>query len=72
MSEDLLSTAAVAEILNVSPTGLRIWERDGRIPPAFARVLPGGRRVWQRRDIESIRDAGGVLKRDRPRREPAA
>jgi hypothetical protein len=67
----LLSTLGVAQRLRVSPSAVKNWEAEGRIPPAFAKVLPGGRRVWRAEDIEAIANSEAARKRVRPQCEPA-
>ncbi len=63
--DQLLGTAGVAARLNISPSAVKQWELAGRIPPAFARVSPGDRRVWRCADIEAITDTANAQKRDR-------
>ena len=69
---DLISTLGVAQRLGVSPSAVKNWEEEGRIPPAFAKVLPGGRRVWRAEDIEAIAGSESARKRTRPQCEPQA
>ena len=52
----LLSIGAVAQLLNVSPSLIRKWERAGVIPPA-PRLVGSERRVYSPRDVEAIRSA---------------
>lgn len=62
---ELIGTSGVGRILDISPTAVKLWEDAGRIPPAFARVSPGGRRVWRRADIEAALETAGARRRDR-------
>ena len=50
--EDLLSTGDVAQLLGVTGTRVRQLALDGALPKPVG-VLPGGRRVWRRRDVET-------------------
>jgi hypothetical protein len=45
---------SAAEVLNVSESSIRRWERQGVIPPAPKR--PTGFRDYGERDIETIKD----------------
>lgn len=51
MSKPVLTIKEAAEILGVSDETLRVWERDGKIKPAYT---DGGHRRYQRIDIEKL------------------
>ncbi len=68
--EDMyLGVNGVAKRLMCSPSAVRLWEEQGRIPPA-GRVSGTGRRVWRLMDIDAF--ANGPSARRRGRREKAA
>ena len=52
--EEFLSIGAAAEVLGVSPAGIRKWEKLGVIPPA-ARLVGSDRRLYRLEDVEVIR-----------------
>ncbi len=54
--EQLLSIGGAAQLLNVSPSLIRKWERAGLIPRA-ARLAGSERRVYSLTDVEVIRAA---------------
>ena len=70
MSDRFVGTQGAATILGCSPTGLRNWVAEGRVPAPIGRLEPRGDRIWRLEDLEAIR--GQVQKRTRPQSEPAA
>jgi excisionase family DNA binding protein len=46
-----LSLKAVAKLLGLHPRTLARWIERGRFPPAAR--LPGGRKYWTKRDLDS-------------------
>ena len=70
MSDRFIGTRGAAEIIGVSPTGLKNWVAEGRVPAPVGRLEPRGDRIWRREDLEAIR--GQVQKRTRPQCVPDA
>jgi len=58
----LLSVGAAAELLSVSTTTIRQWQRAGRLPGAT--MLPGGDLRIPMADIEAIIAAGRLSRRE--------
>jgi len=48
----LLRIGALADRYGLSPETLRVWEREGRIPPAYR--TPGGHRRYGAAQVEAI------------------
>jgi len=55
---DLLTTAQVAALLNVTPATVTNWARRGQLA---AVVLPGGHRRYHRADIEALLTPGAAV-----------
>jgi len=70
MSDQFVGTRGAATIMGVSPTGLKNWVAEGRVPAPVGRLEPRGDRIWRREDLEAIRDQ--VHKRTRPQTGPEA
>jgi predicted site-specific integrase-resolvase len=67
MSDRFVGTRGAATIMGVSPTGLKNWVAEGRVPAPIGRLEPRGDRIWRREDLEAVRDQ--VQKRTRPQCE---
>ncbi len=59
-----LGINGVAERLGCSPSAVRLWEGQGRIPPA-GRVAGTGRRVWRLAEIDAFTSEQTTRRRDR-------
>ena len=59
----LLLTTEAAQILKVSPETVRLWERNGRLP---ALKTSRGVRLFNRFDVERLRDARSVARNATP------
>jgi len=59
-----LGINGVAERLGCSPSAVRLWEGQGKIPPA-GRVAGTGRRVWRMTDIDAFTGEQTTRLRDR-------
>ncbi len=70
MSDQFVGTRGAAMILGISPTGVKNWVAEGRVPAPIGRLEPRGDRIWRREDLEAIR--GQVQKRTRPQCESDA
>jgi DNA-binding transcriptional MerR regulator len=65
-AEELLTTADAARIAGVVPDTFRLWQRLGKVAPAF--ITPTRIRLYRRSDVERlveqrlalVGDAGGV------------
>jgi DNA-binding transcriptional MerR regulator len=66
----MFSIGHVAEALQVSPSIIRIWERDGLIPPP-ARVGRDDRRVFSESELEALRMFAAARRRQQQQRQPA-
>ena len=66
----LLGIGAVATLVGVSPTCLRLWESAREIPPAI-RVPPDGRRIYRSEDLALIEQRAAKMRRRRPKEAPA-
>jgi DNA-binding transcriptional MerR regulator len=51
-AEELLTTASAARIADVVPDTLRLWQRLGKIQPAF--VTPTRIHLYRRADVERV------------------
>jgi len=54
----------LAERLGCSPSAIRAWEEQGRIPRA-GRVAGTGRRVWRLSDVDAFAGEQAARRRDR-------
>ena len=59
-----LGINGVAARLGCSPSAVRLWEGQGRIPPA-GRVAGTGRRVWRLAEIDAFTGEQTARRRDR-------
>ena len=64
-----LGINGVAARLGCSPSAVRLWEGQGRIPPA-GRVAGTGRRVWRLAEIDAFTGSEQTARR-RDRRQTA-
>ena len=60
-----LGINGVAERLGCSPSAVRLWEGQGRIPPA-GRVAGTGRRVWPVKVIDAFTTKQTTRQQARP------
>ncbi len=58
-----LGINGVATRLGCSPSAVRLWEGQGRIPPA-GRVAGTGRRVWRLAEIDAFTSEQTAQRRD--------
>jgi len=64
----LIGIGSLARKLNAAPSTVRLWERNGLVPPA-ARIDGSGRRVWDIADVAAIRETVEERRRIAPRQE---
>lgn len=53
--EELLTTASAATLAGVVPDTFRLWQRLGRVAPAF--LTPTGIRLYRRDDVVRVAQA---------------
>lgn len=54
MSDDLLSTKAVADLFSTTPATINRWVSQGRITPALQMDGTTGARLYRRSDVEAL------------------
>lgn len=70
VTNELLTTADLARIADVVPDTVRVWERAGKITPAFR--TPSGISLYRREDAERIAHERATRRADTTPSSPEA
>lgn len=60
MSDELLSTKAVADLLGTTPATINRWANEKRITPAVEMPGKTGARLYRRRDVDALLAKGAA------------